>query len=147
MEYTTEIIIELPRSRVVELFKNPDYIAKWQDSFISMKHLSGEPGMAGAKSLLKYKMGKRDIEMTETIINNTLPDKFSTTYTTKGVFNSVDNTFYEEGDKTRWVTENYFKCKGMMAVMIFLMPGAFKKETKKYMADFKAFAEKLYPNT
>ncbi|WP_337251640.1 hypothetical protein [Maribacter halichondriae] len=38
--------------------------------------------------------------------------------------------------------ETDFQFEGfMMKTMGFLMPGAFKKQSKKYMEDFKAFAE------
>ena len=47
-----------------------------------------------------------------------------------------------EPGKTRWVTENEFHCAGLfMKIMAFLMPGAFKKQTLRYMQNFKAFAE------
>ena len=64
------------------------------------------------------------------------------TYDTKGVHNIQKNYFKDEGDKTRWVSETEFQFSGFgMKLMGFLMPGAFKKQSFKYMQDFKAFAE------
>ena len=66
MKYTTEIEINLPVEKVIELFDNSDNLSKWQPELISFKHLSGEPGQVGEKSKLRYRMGKREIEMMET---------------------------------------------------------------------------------
>jgi len=80
MKYEFEIEINLSRNKVIELFDNPENLQKWQPGFISFDHLEGVKGQPGAKSKIKYKMGKRDIEMIETIINNNLPDTFLVTY-------------------------------------------------------------------
>ena len=37
--------------------------------------------------------------------------------------------------------ETEFRCSGFMWLFIRLMPGAFKKETRKTLEAFKAFAE------
>jgi len=80
MNYSTTIDIDLPIDRVIELFDNPDNMKKWQPQLESFEHVSGESGKPGAKSKLKYKMGKREVEMIETITVNNLPDEFSGTY-------------------------------------------------------------------
>ncbi len=142
MKYSSDIEINLPREQVIDLFDNPDHMKAWQKGFISLTHLSGTAGQSGAQSTLKYKMGKREIEMVETIIKRELPTQFSATYEVKGVWNKVDNTFTEiDAEKTKWVTAHEFRMKGMMKVMAFLMPGMFKKQSFQYMKDFKAFAE------
>ena len=142
MKYTVEIDIDLPRSRVIELFDSTENMKKWQEGLVSAEHLSGTPGEVGAKMKLKYKMGKREVEMIETITKRNLPDEFAGTYDAKGVHNIVDNTFIEISDsKTKWVAYQEFQMKGMMKIIAFIMPGAFKKQSMKYMKDFKAFAE------
>lgn len=142
MKYVKEIVINLPRKEVIELFDNSENIKKWQPTLIDFKHISGIPGQVGAKMKLNYSMGKRQIEMVETITLRTLPDKFEATYEAKGVWNLVQNTFIElPGNKTKWLLDTEFKCKGFMAIVCFLMPGSFKKETEKSLARFKAFAE------
>ncbi len=142
MKYTAEISISLPREKVIELFDNPDNLKHWQPGFISFELISGNFGQSGSKYRLKYKMGKREIEMIETITKRDLPDEFSATYEAKGVWNKVKNTFSEPIPGTSlWHSENEFKFKGFMKVMTFLMPGAFKKQSLNYMKLFKAFAE------
>jgi hypothetical protein len=143
MKYKIELDIALPRKRVVELFDNPENLKKWQKGLISFETVSGTAGEEGAKSLLKYKMGKREVEMTETIVKRNIPDEFSGIYEAKNVWNEVKNYFKEEGtDNTLWELETEFRFKGFMKVMATIMPGAFKKQSLKSMNDFKEFAEK-----
>lgn len=143
MKYTTEIIIDLPRDEFIKKLDNPENMKHWQRGLVSYEHLSENPQAEGAQMTLKYKMGKREFEMVETIIKRNLPEEFHTTYDTKGVHNIQKNYFREEDGKTRWISESEFQFSGFgMKVMAFLMPGAFKKQSMKYLQDFKAFAEK-----
>ncbi len=142
MKYTTEITIDLPRDEFIKKLDNPENMKHWQRGLVSYEHLSENPGMEGAQMALKYKMGKREFEMVETIIKRNPPEEFHTTYDTKGVHNIQKNYFKEEDFKTRWISESEFQFSGFgMKVMAFLMPGAFKKQSMKYLQDFKAFAE------
>jgi len=142
MKYTSEIEIDLSINKVIELFDNPDNMKKWQPNLLSFEHLSGTPGQAGAKSKLKYKMNNREIEMIETVTKRNLPDEFSGTYETKGVLNLINNKFIDLGNnRTKWSSENEFRFSGFMWLMGLLMPGAFRKESFKYMKQFKEFAE------
>lgn len=143
MKYSTEITINLPRERVIELFDNQENIFKWMKGLKSFDHLEGEPGQLGAKSEMKFEMGKRKIEMVETILERDLPDTFKMSYTSNGVYNEVANFFQPiDAQSTLYRTEHYFRFDGWgMKVMAFMMPGLFKKQSAKYLADFKAFAE------
>lgn len=142
MQYTTEIEIALPREQVIELFDSEENLYKWQEGLKSFKHVSGEAGQPGAKSELVFQIGKRKIEMVETIVKRELPDVFSATFDAKGVHNLVENHFEDlDGERTKWVSHNEFQFKGFMKVIGFLMKGAFPKQSMKYMLDFKAFAE------
>lgn len=142
MKYTVSVDLDLSRDRVIELFDSTENLYKWQKGLQSFEHLSGEPGQEGAKSKLIFKMGKRDMEMIETITRRNLPDEFTGTYDVKNVHNVVSNRFEEVGpDQTRMVSENEFQFRGFMKVIAFLMKGAFPKQSQKYLDDFKAFAE------
>lgn len=142
MRYTNEIEIDLPRNRVIELFDSSENMKFWQPELISFEHLSGMPGQVGAKSRLKYKMGKREVEMVETITKRNLPDEFDGTYDAKGVHNIILNKFIEVSPgKTKWVSDCEFQFSGFMKIIAFLMPGAFKKQSQKYLEQFKSFAE------
>lgn len=143
MKYSCELIINLPRERVIELFDNPDNMPKWQPGLQSFEPISGEPGQPGAKSRLVYDMNGRRVEMVETIVSRNLPDEFSGTYEAKGVKNWIANYFYDEADdKTRWVMDSEFMFSGFMILLSLFMRGSFRKETQSTMFRFKAFAER-----
>ena len=115
---------------------------KWMNGLESFEPLDGTPGEVGAKSRLRFKMGKREIEMIETITAKNLPEEFTGTYEAKGVFNIVRNSFEPlPGNKTKYTTEQEFQFKGFMKLIGLLMPGAFKKQSMKYLKDFKTFVE------
>ncbi len=142
MKYTVDILIKLPRNRVIELFDNPDNMFKWQPGLKKLEPISGEPGQSGSKSRLVYDMNGRNLEMIETIIKHDLPEAFSATYDAKNVHNLVVNRFTEEGESlTRWSNENVFEFSGFMKLVGFFMKGAFPKQTLKDMNSFKIFAE------
>lgn len=142
MQYTTEITIDLPRERVIELFDNPENLPKWQPGLVSFEPLSGTTGQPGARSKLIYDMGKRRIEMIETITRRDLPDAFDGTYETKGVYNEIQNRFTDLGNgQTKWVSHTTFRFTGLMKLMGWFMAGAFKRQSYKFMEQFKSFAE------
>lgn len=142
MKYTCELVVNVPRERMIELFDNPDNLSKWQPGLVSFEHQSGEPGRPGAKSKLLFDMNGRKVEMIETITARNLPDEFSGTYEAKGVHNLNENYFHEDGpDRTRWVLDTEFQFSGFMKIMAFFMGGAFRKQTMEHMENFKKFAE------
>ncbi|MBK8549610.1 MAG: SRPBCC family protein [Ignavibacteria bacterium] len=142
MKFTCEVEINKPIKTVVEIFDNPDNMDKWMEGLISFEPLSGTPGQPGAKSKLKFKMGKREVEMIETITVRNLPDEFTGTYEANGVYNISKNKFIPiEPDKTKYINEQEFEFKGFMKLIGLLMPGAFKKQSMKYLIDFKNFVE------
>jgi len=143
MKFRTNISVDLPRERMIQLFDNPATMKEWQPTLISFEPISGALGQVGARSRLLYRMGKREIEMIETVTKRDLPREFSGTYEAKGVWNSVENRFEEAGpSKTIWHSDCEFRMSGFMKVIAFLMPGAFKKESAKMQERFKAWAEK-----
>lgn len=141
MKYECIIDIELPRDRVIALFDNTENLFKWQRGLKAFEPLEGEPGQVGAKSLMRFRHGKKDIELIETITQRDLPERFAGTYETKGVFNLVDNRFEATGEhRTRWVSNVEFEFQGFMRLM-GLFRGMFCKQSLSYMQDFKNFAE------
>ena len=142
MKYTTYVEIDVPRAEVVGLFDNPDNMNAWQESLVGSERLEGEPGQVGTRTRLSHKMGKREIEMLETVTVRELPDLFTATYEAKGVWNIAVNRFTElDGGRTRWEIDTEFRCSGVMWIMTKLMPGMFKKQTQSVMDAFKTFAE------
>jgi hypothetical protein len=75
-----EMMVNVPRRRFIELFDNPENMPKWSPGLESFAHVSGTPGQPGAKSRLVYPMGKKPVEMIETVTSRNLPDEFSGTH-------------------------------------------------------------------
>lgn len=146
MKYTLTIEIDSPLSEVIGLYDNPDNWSKWRDGFVSFEALSGNPGDEGSKTKLVNKIGGGETEMTETVEVKNLPEEMTCTYEAPGnwfgAWNRVTIRFRElEPNKTHWEFDSEFRCKGILKVMAWLMPGMFKKASFKEMENFKAFAE------
>jgi len=144
-QFTCTVEIGLPLDRVIELFDNVDNLKEWQDGFVSFEHLSGTPGEPGAKSKMIYKVGKREIELIETIIVKCLPREFTGKYEAKSMVNTMTNRFTSiEDKKIRYDAEiEYTKFNGIIPKLIGLfMSGVFRKQTQKWLVQFKEFAEK-----
>jgi hypothetical protein len=135
--------VNLPREEVIKKLDNPENMKYWQRGLVKYEVLSGSPGTEGAKMKLEYKIGKREMVLTETILKNKFPEEFHATYDAKGVHNIQLNYFHpEDNNTTRWVSKAEFQFKGFgMKLMAWLMPSAFKKQSMKYLQDFKNFAE------
>ncbi|NDV62411.1 SRPBCC family protein [Puniceicoccales bacterium CK1056] len=142
MKYFLEIEIAQPVDVVGALIGNPDHLKSWQPDLLEIQHLDGEPGAKGSTALLKYQMGKSTLEMKETILENDLPNRFVCTYEAGKVWNKVENDFEATpAGGTKWLFTSEFKCGGFMRLMVFFMPGMFKKQSLKSMHQFKDFAE------
>jgi len=144
MKFTCSIIINQPRSRVVELFSNPKYLKHYQDNFIKKELVSGNAGETQAISKLYYKMGKGTMELTETIVNNNLPESFHGHYHHKHMDNTMDSYFEAlDSTVTKYTAKiHYTAFRGFMAkTMAFFFPFVFKKQVDKWMKNFKTFVE------
>lgn len=142
MKYTTEVEIDLPVDRVVGLFDNPDNLPLWMDGFDRIEPVRGAAGTPGSVSRLIFKQGKREMIMTETIEKHDLPSELTCVYEARGVTNRNTTRFEDLGGRTLYRTENEFKFSNLpMKVFSWIMPGAFKKQSLKYMTAFKEFAE------
>lgn len=143
MKYSESIEVNLPREQVAALLKDPANMPGWQKGFVAMEQLSGAPGEAGSTAKLDYAFGKRTMSMTETLVSANWPESWVATYEAGGVWNRQENRLVAvSADVTRWESDCEFQFSGIpMKIMGWLMPGAFRKQTRAYLADFKSFAE------
>ena len=144
MKFTCSIEIDKPREEVVKYFENPKYLGEYQDGFISKELIEGNEGQNGAVSKMLYKMGKGDMELTETIIDNQLPDSFYSKYYHKHMDNTMLCKFEALDDgSTRYISEiDYTAFRGFIPkTMALLFPSMFKKQVNKWLVNFKDFVE------
>ena len=145
MKYTCSIEINLALEKTAALWNNEAYFSKWQDGFQSIELLSGIRNSEGAKSRILIE-GKQKIELIETIISCDLPhekiamyDHIHMTNTQQTQFKSID-----ENSTLFTSTVEYTKFNGLIIkVMAKLFPSIFKKQSQKWMNQFKEFAEKM----
>lgn len=142
MKYTVEVDIDRPLEEVVEKFDNQDNYSSWMKGLESFENIEGKQGQEGAKTKFKFDMGKRKMEMIETVLKRDLPKQYVVSYEVNGVYNEVDNRFEKIDDnKTLYTTHQYFKFKGFMKIIGLLFGRSFKKQSLKYANDFKKFVE------
>ena len=142
------IDINKPKDRVAELFADPDNLKHYQDGFLRKELVSGQAGHDDAVSKMYYQYGKKEMELTETITSNQLPDTFEAFYHHKHMDNTMKCTFEWLGtNSTRYTYEiEYTRINWVMPkLMSILFPSVFRKQVEKWMKQFKEFAEKTDP--
>lgn len=130
----------------MDLWSDEKNFDKWQDGFQSIDHFEGQPGAVGAKSKILLAEGKRKMELIETIISNNLPEEKKALYVHIHMTNTQTTRFQEiSPNKTRYISEvEYTKFNGLVPkFMALVFPGVFKKQSQKWMDQFKAFSESL----
>ena len=143
MKYTTEIIINKPVEKCFSALENLENMKHWQLGFENVEHISGIPRAIGSKIKLNYRFGKRKMSLEESVMAKEKNHCIHFNFNTKGLLNIQEN-FFEKIDKTttKWICINEFIPTNFSArIMLFLMPKAFKKQSKKYLTDFKNFVE------
>lgn len=143
MKYSHEIIIDAPRDEVLRKLEDMENIKHWQRGLIGYETLSGQPGNEGAKTRFRFRSGARKVGLVETILKRDLPYEFHAEYEARGLHNVQKNFFSELPDrKTRWVSQTEFEFRSPgMRILGFLLPGTFKRQSMRYLEDFKRFAE------
>lgn len=144
MKFTCSVEVDLPKEKVVEIWMNPDNLKHWQDGFERYEHLSGTLNQTGAKGVMHYNNRGKAMKLVEVVIEGNLPDVFEGEYIHTQMINRMRNTFQTLGpDKTRWTAEiHYIKFYGFfMKTFAFFGKKIFKKQTQKWLDQFKAFAE------
>ena len=145
MKFQCSVIINKPKALVAELLNDPKNLGEWQDGFISYEHLTGDPGETGATALMKYDMKGRKLDLTETILENGMPDFFKAKYSCDPTENFLTLKISEiDANKTRIVEDiEYTRLSGiLLKVMAFVLPNMFKNQAQKWLDQFKAFVER-----
>ena len=146
MKFNCSVTINAPLEKVLALFVDPENLKEWQDGFMGIEHLSGTPGAPGAQSRMTYLIGKREIDLIETIRVNNLPEEFTALYEAQTMVNTMTSRFVGlENGITRYdAFVEYTRFNGFMPkLMATLMPGVFRKQTLKWLLQFRDFAERV----
>ncbi|MFD0962473.1 hypothetical protein [Pseudofulvibacter geojedonensis] len=141
MKFTCSVCINKPVNTVIEEFLNPESLKRSMKGFIKKELISGELHATGAKSKLYYDK----FEMEETILENNLPMFFYAQYDHTHMSNTMKTTFKPLSDnETQIITEiHYTIFKGFVIKIISkLFPNFFKKQTQKWLNEFKKYTEK-----
>lgn len=153
MKYTVSIEIALPRERVVQLLADPGNLPMWLRGLVLHEPLSGEHGQVGTESRVVLQMGQQRMECTETITRREPADlhgiprdsvvHFDREIVAEGMWNAARERLTEAGPETTvWTSENEYRFSGSpMRLVAPFMRGAFRKQSRQHMRDFKAFAE------
>lgn len=144
MKFYSSVEINKPREMVVRYFADPQYLGEYQDGFINKELVSGKAGQNDAISKMFYKQGKREMELTETILNNALPEYFEADYHHSHMDNNMKCTFTRVDSKTTLYEAEYeyYRVAFMPKIMMTLFPGMFRKMGQKWMDQFKTFVER-----
>ncbi|MGW8316321.1 MAG: SRPBCC family protein [Bacteroidales bacterium] len=142
MEYTTEVIIDLPLQEVIRIFDNTENSYWWQPGLKDIKMIKGEDRTEGTVYRMVYEGRRSDLVVEETVLAARLPAEYTTVSRSPGVVNTVRNVFASSGEgTTRWQTVNQFQFRGMMRWMAPFMKQAFRSNTLLSMERFRMYAE------
>jgi hypothetical protein len=114
--------------------------------------LRGVDGQVGTESRVVFQSGQRTMECTETItrrepanLHGISPDRiihFEREIVADGMWSAAREQLTEAGpESTLWVSENEYRFNGLMRLVGPFLRGAFIKQSRQLMQDFKAFAE------
>lgn len=145
MKFKGTIDIQKPMDVVAEYFADPKYLKDYQEGFVKKELISGSLGQDGAVSKMYYKNGKHEMELTETIISNSLPDSFEAHYHHKHMDNTMKCTFTKLNENsTRYESDiEYTRINWVMPrLMAILFPGMYKKPAQRWLNNFKELVEK-----
>jgi hypothetical protein len=153
MRYTVSIEIAQPLERVAQLLADPAQLPKWLRGLVVHEPIDGMHGQVGTRSRVVLQMGQQTMECIETITRREPVDLheipsgsvvvFEREIVGGGMWSSARERLTEAGPQaTLWQSENEYRFDGlMMRIVALLMPGAFRKQSRQHMQDFKAFAE------
>lgn len=141
MKYTIETEINKPLDSVISSCNDVDTYHKWMPGIVSHTILKGQARTVGTQSVFIFQMGNKTFEMEETVLQNNGTEIISQ-FVSNGVVNTQRTLFSALGEgKTLYQVHESFQMKGLMKIIGFLMPGSFKKQTRKFVDAFKEFVE------
>jgi hypothetical protein len=142
MRYTLSNTINKPIAEVAKKFMDPDGAKQWMEGLERTEHISATPGEVGAKSDFYFLNRGKEMKISETILEQNMPNQIKFGYQSSMGYNEVEMIFEEiDENSVRQTNNSYFELKGFMKLMGFLMKNMMKKQTMTYLKGFKKYAE------
>ena len=146
MKYTCTTEVPLKREDCIKLWLDESQYDKWQDGFQYKKWTKGIPNQKDSISNILFIQGKRKIELEELITENNLPSYIKGNYTHIHMTNTQKVSFeHISSQKTLVTTEvEYTEFKSFIPKMMAkFFPSLFKKQSQKWLDQFKSLAERI----
>ena len=139
MQYTLEIEVNTPVSDLMKLISHPDDLDKRMKRIKSYRLTKGISGEKGSQHQINFQWET----VTETIVDQDLPNSCEICYESNFVTNRVKNRFIPLSDtQSKLISEQSFEFKGLLKLAKFLIPSsAFKNGSKKHLEYLKSVLE------
>lgn len=143
IEYSTETTINAPQGQVWASLTNPEKMGKWMKGFVSIKHISGEPGMAGSKSEMTFSENGQNMVMQETIHSVSSGESMDFTVTMPDVMEMDIRIELESTGPNTTILKSSSKARALRTMMrLFLFSNkSFVERDKEDYTRFKEWVE------
>lgn len=142
MNYTVSNTINASLEDVSKNFLDSEGVKHWMEGLERIEHISGTPGKVGAKSDFYFLHKGKEMKISETILEEDMPNQMKFSYQSPMGYNEVEMIFEKIDDSSvKQINNSYFKLTGFMKLFGFLFKGMFKKQSMKFMIAFKKYVE------
>lgn len=142
MKYTLSNTINGSLDSIAAKMSNSEGVKKWTEGLQTIEQTSGNYCDVGSKRNLYYLFNNKEMIITETILEQNLPEQIKFAYDSKMGRNVVELVFEKISDHQIKQTSNTtMELKGVMKLFGFMFASVFKKQSKKYMTGFKKYVE------
>lgn len=144
MKFSCSTSVHLSKDQTIALYYDQEHFDKWQDGFKEKKLLEGVVSEVGSKSEILFDQNGRKLELIETILENKLPEYFVGQYDHIHMTNTMKTTFKELRNGGTEITNEIHYTKFHSTIpwlMAKIFPSMFKRQTQKWLDQFKSFAE------
>lgn len=142
MKYTLSNEINGSLSHVAEKIIAPDGAKEWTEGLQNAEQIEGQFGKVGSKRNLNYLFNNKEMVITESIVEQNLPNQIKFAYDSKMGRNIVELIFEQVSEnQVKQISHTTMELKGIMRWLGFALKPMFKKQSIKYMTAFKKYAE------
>ncbi len=136
MKYRVEMLIELSRKEVFEMYTTKEHFERWELGLDRIESNESNIFAKDAVSFLIFKYNDKEMKMKMTVKNIKAPDKLEVIYEVPGAYNLCKNYFYDENDQTKWIMDVEF----LFSPKVNIPKENFINKTKSGMQIFKDYA-------